>query len=298
MLSKYHHWKTENVNSLKAGSEDLVPALICELQKRYMQVQILPIRGGTLGVLFELWADGKRKFVKTHLEGVAYKDNLLKEMAIISLLYGNYINIERMDIIVNQVEYTFMIMDWLLADASAVDLRQVKAEILSYQTKLLTGGLEINYSFNDIVKAGKQSLMSLYSADFLSKELFLACQNSVDNAWMNAKTKEKAICHGDLSNVNIMLDENGRSVVIDWEDALWAFPEYDFLYWLTFFSQRKYYSASLLQENGIEKRWGCDVMVLITLIKCEMSYVNGDYRNNSLSFEERLQEIYNLSSDI
>ena len=83
-------------------------------------------------------------------------------------------------------------------------------------------------------------------------------------------------------------------VVIDWEDSLMAFGEYDYLYWLTFFSQRKYYSPALLENHDIDKVWGTDIMALITLVKSKMSYQNQSYKNNKISFQERIDEIYKM----
>lgn len=297
MLSKYFYWEENNTDLIKDDTDIIVSALVFELQKKYDQVSVFPVKGGTLGVVFELWADGKRKFIKTHRMGRAYRENLLKEITILSAVYGSFIEIERIDIMVSQWAYTFMITDWLMPAPDDVDVPMIRAEILNYQDRLRKVNAEVGYSFSDVIVAGRKSLSALYEADFLSGEMYQKCVGSIEYVQLRSQREDKVICHGDLSNVNMMVDGNGRTMIIDWEDALWAFPEYDFLYWLTFFSQRKYYSDYLLEQNGIGKKWGIGVMVLITLVKCEMSRKNDSYRNNTLSFQERLQEMYELDSD-
>ena len=79
--------------------------------------------------------------------------------------------------------------------------------------------------------------------------------------------------------------------VVDWEDALLAYPEYDILYWLTFYSQRRYYSCHLFEDIGVDKQYGKDIMVMILLIKCYLSFVNESYKKNKLSINYRIDEI-------
>lgn len=275
-----------------------ISALISELKNNHKEVSIeRTFPGGTLGIFFELSLDGKRKFVKTHQEGKTYKDNLLKEIEIISLLYKEVIQVDKIDIIQEGKQFTFMIMDFLYQVEHDIDTEEVKQCINKYQQGLLSNKINVKYTFVDIINAGKESLEVLYNNSFLSEKIYLMCKDSIEHIIRkNDEDTDLAtvVCHGDLSNVNILYNESGQAVVIDWEDALLAFPEYDFLYWLTFFSQRKYYSADLFKRYNIDIRWGIDVMVLITIIKSAMAYRNGSYKNNSLSFEERIHEMYSI----
>lgn len=79
--------------------------------------------------------------------------------------------------------------------------------------------------------------------------------------------------------------------MLDWEDAMMAYPQYDILYWLTFYSQRKYYSCHLLNDIGVEVSFGKNVMAMILLIKCYLSYRNKSFLNNKLSINDRINEI-------
>ena len=293
MLSKYYHLKKNSIEETKVDIDAFISTLEIKLREKYKDVKIeQTFPGGTLGIFFELHINGKRKFVKTHQYGIEYKENLIKEIEIMSVVYSDIIEIERVDIEINGRQLVFMIMDYLFPYNYSTDFYEVKKCINNYQRKLATKNIEVKYCFRDVIEAGKESLEILYADSFLKKDIYLHCRESLQR--IMEKRYLEVVNHGDLSNINIMYTEKQIPIVIDWEDSLYAFQEYDYLYWLTFFSQRKYYSSSLLENNGIHKIWGTDVMVLITIVKSEMSYRNESYKNNRISFQNRINEIYNM----
>lgn len=304
MLSKYYYWENNSVNQQGVFSyvndvrndicKMLQKALTDELKKRYYNVQVAPLRGGTLGILYEGWLDGRRKCIKSHLQGDMYKANLLKEIKLLTYLYGDSIQIEQISVKTEHMEYFFMVTDWVSGISKSLEPYQLKNQIIDYQNKLSGCRADINYCFEDVVKAGKEALHSLAAARLLSPSLQKTCQEAIEYITQHLAEKERVVCHGDLSNANIIVDEKERSVILDWEDAIWAFEEYDFLYWLTFLSQRKYYSIELFEKNSIAPQWGRDVMMLIILVKCNIAYKNGTYCNQRFSFEERLREVVDL----
>lgn len=295
MLSKYYH-SNQNMTQVESKVDiNVISALLDDLMKEYHEVgmsQISP--GGTLGVFFEVILGKKRKFVKTHLPGIKYQNNLIKEIDVMSHIYKNTLEIVRKDVVINRMAYTFMIMDYLQPADGVTGLDEVRMYISTYQQQLSEAKVSANYSFDEILKAASDSLELLFADAFFSKYIYMQCKNSIERVGDKANRLKPVICHGDLSNVNIMRTLDGNPVVIDWEDLLTAFPEYDFLYWLTFFSQRKYYSDNIFEKYNIDKIWGTDVMVLITIIKSRLSYENESYKKNSLSFQDRIIEIYNI----
>lgn len=295
MLSKYYHLEQNNIAARKVDMNLFISALLANLREKYENVRIeQTFPGGTLGVFFEVYINGTRKFVKTHQYGYEYKENLLHEIEIMTLLYGDIIEIERIDIELKKIQITFMVMDYLFPGKFPVSIEKIQEYITYFQQKLSPEKISAKYHFNQMINAGKESLETLFALGFFNKEFYLRCSESIQRIIYNPKSKMNVVCHGDLSNVNIMYTSNGNPVIIDWEDAIYAFPEYDYLYWLTFFSQRQYYSSDLFYNADIEQLWGIDIMVLITIIKCKMSYQNGSYRNNQIPFCERINEIYKI----
>ena len=293
MLSKYF-WDKNHKETVNVEMEAFISALIVSLEEKHDEVRIKKIApGGTLGIFFELYIGEKRKFVKTHQCGDTYKENLIKEVEIMSLVYGDVIEIERVDIKIRETQMVFVIMDYLFSFNYVVRPQEVKNYINNYQIKLYQEKVSrVGYSFSQIVKAGEEASGILYEKGFFSKEMYLKCEESLQRI-RNTKY-QKRICHGDLSNANIMYTVNRVPIVVDWEDSLIAFQEYDYLYWLTFFSQRKFYASGLLEGSGIDKIWGTDIMVLITIIKSMISYKNESYRKNRISFQDRINEIYDM----
>ena len=83
-------------------------------------------------------------------------------------------------------------------------------------------------------------------------------------------------------------------IVIDWEDAFLGFEGYDFLYWLTFFKNRKFYSRDMFDLTEFGCELGSAIMVLILVLKSELALSSGEYDVHSMSINDRLLEVINL----
>ena len=102
------------------------------------------------------------------------------------------------------------------------------------------------------------------------------------------------LCHGDFSPANLV--GNGPALtVIDWEDAFWGIEGYDFLYWMTFFENRKYLSQDIFSVTPWDKPTDIAILLLIIVVKSHISLLSKDYMTYSLTFEQRLNEILSLA---
>ncbi len=135
----------------------------------------------------------------------------------------------------------------------------------------------------------------LRTANEITNELYQELSDSIWELKESINDCPPVICHGDCSNKNIMI-YNGKMVCIDYEDAFWGIADYDFLYWLTFMSQRKYYQKGLLKE--LDLAVGAHVarllMQMIVVLKCFQAYATGSYKGNHLSTTERIEELKEL----
>lgn len=257
MLSKYYAL-TENTEKNEAGIDIFIPALLEYLKKEFSDVRIVPIKpGGTLGVFFCLYLNGEKRFVKTHRRGEIHAANLQREVEIMKLLYGDELQIREEKICVGEDTHLFLIMDFL-SPVKCIDVNTIRNLIKEYQQSLkrINFHHKCCYSMENVISVGENALDLFVENDLLSSSMVLKCRNSISCVKSEICNREMVIGHGDLSNVNILTNmRTGKMYVIDWEDSLYTFPEYDFLYWLTFFSQRKYYSADLLRECQIDVRW-------------------------------------------
>lgn len=298
MLSKVKHFNNVNHTFNKADTTNLVSALIKELENNNEKIRLIEANaGGTLGIFFIAEINGNKKFVKTHLNGEEYRNNLIKEINILSVVYGDKLKIDRKDIECQGRIQTFLIMDYLDKPSVLIDINIVENCIQYCNNKLANysdNDRIINYTFDNVIEEGKKSVKLLFEANKISDDVKKKCEDAINIIEGKKSYYKPIISHGDLSNVNV-LEHNGELIVIDWEDALWAFDQYDFLYWLTFYSQRKYYSTNVFKSRNIDENWGKCVMALIVLVKSALSYKRNSYLNNSISFEERLNEIFQIS---
>lgn len=292
MLSKFYCQSTEKMNRADTIDASALSSAIREIYScNDIKVErIFP--GGTLGVFFRAVIDGKGLFIKTCVADEMCQMNLHKEIAIMKALYKGILEINSFYTNNNGVQKEFMIMDFIDVKAASYELRFVCRLIEQYSAKLDKVLPEIvNYTTDDIYNAAIVSFNVLCGANQFSAEVGMWCENVLKR--VKEYDDGATLCHGDLSNVNIMIRKQDV-LVLDWEDAVMAYPEYDILYWLTFFSQRKYYNCHLFADIGVKKQYGKDIMGIILLIKCYLSYKNKSYLNNRISINDRISEIINL----
>ena len=161
-----------------------------------------------------------------------------------------------------------------------------------------------NFPYTDLIQ-------EKYNFEYLLVEAIKSSFHLFDLGLINSFTYEKLkenftlledivghfnpiICHGDLSPKNIMENDKGNIIAIDWEDAFWCFEGYDYLYWLTFYGNRKYYSNAILGHTVWTKKQEVAIMTLVIVLKCELSFRMKNYHTNKLTFDERISEILHL----
>lgn len=290
MLSKFYCDSSGKMNKADTFEVSALNSAIKEIYscKDVHVERIFP--GGTLGIFFQAVMDGKRFFIKTCDADKMCQANLHKEVEIMKALYERQLCINSFVIDHHGLQKEFIIMDYIVVKNNAYEMKFVQELIRSYHVKL--NGVPhdiVNYNTDDLYRAASISFEILSKTDLLSVEVGVWCER-VFKRLETYNDNGRVLCHGDLSNVNIMIREEDV-LVLDWEDAVMAYPEYDILYWLTFYSQRKYYSSHLFDDIGLEEQYGKDIMVMILLIKCYLSYRNKSYLNNKLSINDRINEI-------
>lgn len=292
MLSKLHYFATNNEVSIDMGL--LMSILTTKLQSKHNHVRVESCRpGGTLGLFFYAVVDGQRKFVKTHLPGGFHRENLVKEISIISILYSDVLTIERLDCSVDADTHVFLVMDQLEAMREQPSVATIKEITNSHKKKLSKfsrSGQDIvtRYTFFQLCEEAVRAIKYLFNHELISRDTSTRSIECIEV--LRSKPLPLYLGHGDLSNKNIMM-KGERPVVIDWEDAMWTIENYDLYYWLTFFDQRRFYSVEQLSRYNIDITECVSCMVTVTILKCYLSYLNGTYKNNSSSFDQRLQEM-------
>lgn len=99
-------------------------------------------------------------------------------------------------------------------------------------------------------------------------------------------------CHGDLGPRNILLSSDGRPIVIDWEDRLWSFKNYDYLYWLTFFENRSLVSRENLIKSGHPLEICQATMAAIVVLKESIFISEGLEIQGRQSAQDRIRMLF------
>lgn len=303
MLSKLLHYES-NVSVSAADMKLLMSAVENHYQKLGKAASSAEsCSGGTLGVFFKLVLDGRSCFVKTHLPFAAHKVNLIKEAVILEHLYGDVLEIEQLELEVEGYRYTFLIMDELQPLGSKPSMDTVNRLILDYEEKLrhldFSKHQEVFQQLQNDYRLPKMQEKASGALDFLMQQQILSVSlGSILKVYFEKYRKsftpdKYIICHGDLSNKNILMHHD-RMIIIDWEDAVLGIREYDFYYWLTFLDQREYYGTEEFRRFCGSTDACKYIMLLVVVLKCYLSVISGSYKNNKVSVDDRLKEILDL----
>ena len=292
MLSKFYQQKIYN----KLSDDILKKNIEAIMKNNYDLIELEPVSpGGTLGIFFRATTTSGTFFIKTHQTGERAYNNLCNEIEILQHLYGDELHIRGFNIFSEQNAHAVLVMDQLSTLTNLPSKVEISTLVTTYQKKLETTESDIKqklYQFDELLELATQALEVLPKAGLLQKTL----ASRIDEVLFPLrKEKPSCLCHGDLSNKNVM-EKNGKLYVIDWEDTVWGIPDYDVCYWMTFFDQRKYYDEDFFSELKIDGKRGKMLMVLSVLLKCFLSYHNNNYHDNKLSFDERIEEILQLNS--
>ena len=250
------------------------------------------IPDGTSSLCFIGILEGNRRFLKTYTEasGRAY---LLREHKMLDLVSPRVeprlIELDQSD--VSQLWLQTRVLD----SAIACTPQEVIDLIHTYRAQLdMCGanaiGSSAAHNINLLVSEADLALKELAEGNFLTTPIIQLVCSSLERLQILVQSDNWEICHGDLGPKNILRDGE-VPVAIDWEDAFWSVPGYDYLYWLTFYENRKWLRPEYLNVTGLVPEDEVAVMVVIVLLKSVISVRNGSHIRNALSINDRITEV-------
>jgi hypothetical protein len=258
-------------------------------------VRLLPISGGTSGFCFIGELSGRRRFFKTYTP-VASKQILEKEVTFLKAVTGDRSDASLLTVGSGEQAHTWLHMK-VLAPYPALTPMQVQELVVSNEIALRSIGeiglVPQDESLSLLLLEAKQALAVLEVNSLLSPDVRRQAQMCLARLESQHKAWPLQLCHGDLSPVNILGDHLGP-LVVDWEDTFWSVAGYDYLYWLTFFENRKWLLPEVLGHTKLGHLNEIALMVAILLLKSMLSVRSGSYTRNSISFDQRLLEVMNL----
>lgn len=295
MLNKLHYFKQSSEHPVAQEEKNAIKEqFVSYFRQKGKELSLSALDGGTLGVVYR--CEGLTSapvFVKTHLLGKKYQNTLEKEYFIFKSIYDDTLYCDRISIqMENGAERTFLLMDWLcpIQEMSIENILKIIGQFGKIdQSKLEAFDM---YDIAELLAEAKSALLEMAAKGFYSLQIAQRAESALWDLEQYLLTAPRVLCHGDLSDKNIMLDPQQASIALDWEDAFWGIEGYDYLYWLTFFNHRKYYSMkNVFSLSSLPREIVTGVLIMILLVKNAISYHSGDYVNNTLSMEKRLEEI-------
>lgn len=296
MLSKIRYYADNSGDGLAHARATIDPApALARLGPGGWQAH--PAPGGTLGAGFFAVSSEKSLFLKTHAipEG---RKTLRKEFSLLTALYSEALRIQLLQIDGEQADFLWLVTDQLRHPVPDAEPGNVLALIDAYSLALRAANnlpVPPGDDFSLLLREGRKALSNLVRDNLLDMAIEQVSRDAIDLLERQVSRFGRQICHGDLGPRNLMTD--GLSLyALDWEDAFWGFEGYDYLYWLTFFSNRKYYSPDMWGQTP----WGAEtetaVMILILLLKGDLSVKSGTQARNTLPIHQRIAEIAGLGA--
>ena len=299
MLAKLRYFRS--VGPAALGPLKSAVASLPVLEKMGMSTALARrVDAGTLSAAFTVEQAGRRRFFKTHVHDEG-RTTVRREHALLQALYPSPLQLELECIQTQEAEHTrlWLVMKALVhlekpAAGLAVGLAASCAAVLAEQVRL--GAVQapedsiaslLDEAWLALENLSELGLLSSFMQDQLEWALILI---EIQIGWF-----APVLCHGDLGPQNIMTDGQ-QLFLLDWEDAFWGVAGYDHLYWLSFFRHRSTYSRAMWGHTPLGKPLEFAVLLMIVLLKCQLSVLQQSHGENSLDFNQRLQEIVDLAA--
>ena len=247
---------------------------------------------GRLGITYSLSVCGRRLFCKTHKRGDLFKKSIEKEYFYLKKAYP-FFDVKLDCFTFDGYEYKYMLQEWL--DSASTITPDIALNLISAYSNELEKQDDrfemITYSIQDLVNIAKEELPFLLDIKELPHEYLAELNQNINALENHIPAMRKVVCHGDFGDKNILTSSKGEYVAADWEDCFVGVEGYDYLYWLTFFNHRKYYTSETFKESGLTSIDAKGILTVIMVIKTALSIYSGLNKNNSVSSQDRIKEI-------
>jgi len=254
------------------------------------------LEAGTLSAAFIVEGSNARCFIKTHLDALG-RQSILKECIILSELYKDILSIRSLETRVGAITQAWLVMNVL----ETTNHSYAPSDLYQFSVRLVENldNPKIKYivpasdSFEALLNEAWLSLNNLWVKKLINHNVYSEIYVHLSHVNRKAKYHEPIICHGDFGPNNLMSD-GVQIFAIDWEDAFWGVDGYDFIFWLSFFCNRKYYSREVLGNTPLGFALEQSILTMILVLKSELSLRNGYYCSNRMSINQRISEVLAL----
>lgn len=292
MLSKLRHFAGDEASDLAKFRSRIDVRLALGAIGAH-DAPFVAVNGGTLGVGFIATIDGRERFLKTYASAYG-KSNLEKEIRILSHLYGEALDIRRIEVREDEAQpRVWLVMDGLRPVDAPLQPRDTENLVEAYRSKLdalPADALDTADTLGALIDDALRALSDLAMEDQIGSSMFHDLNARLTYLVREWRAFPPCNVHGDLGPRNIMADGD-KLVVIDWEDAFRGVSGYDYLYWLTFFENRRYYSKEVLGRTPLGVEAEIALLAMILLLKSDLSLRANTIAGNQITVEQRIGEV-------
>ena len=248
---------------------------------------------------FKAELNGQSRFFKTHAIA-AGRPTLQREVAFLEASAAKKTDPHLLTIAERGAERVWL-HTRLLEPCGPLSPEEILALISDYERELerypeLANVVPASDNIYQLLSEAGSALDFMVRESLLSPCVIKSVHSAIDRLKLVCADLPLQLCHGDLGPPNIMIGD-GSLIAIDWEDAFWGISGYDYLYWLTFFGNRKWLATGALDHTALDRATAIRLMVIIVLLKSWISVRNGSYVHNAITIEDRLLEVINLEYD-
>lgn len=289
VLSKLRYFATGR-SSVDVSNLDLSSVKV--LYNGLIQPRAL-VTGGTLnaGLIADL--DGTAVFLKTHRHPEG-RENLRREAAVMKAATSTSLEIDYQQTPDSAIGTRgWLVMPVLQPLAVGMDPHGVSRMVETFEQRLQWTILESDDDLAVLASEGRFGLQRLEFLNLLDSSVAAAVARHLGFLEDHLNDFPKIICHGDLGPGNILSGHPGP-IAVDWEDAFWGIEGYDFLYWLTFMSNRHYCNRDTIKRSPCGVKTSSSLLTLIVLLKSYLSVISGSYTRNQVSINRRLADTLNI----
>lgn len=258
---------------------------------RVFQIERLNL--GTLGIVFKLSSDKEVLIAKWNGDSPRAQRALEWEFEIMNFLYSEIIWIDK--IYCNSPNLEFLIMDYLSPDLLHPDQVYLLQSDFNHKLKRL----ELFEKIPDYLNLKNLCARAFIAADeMLQSNILDSALLSEIQSYLRAlagyvENVPREICHGDLGPKNILFRKR-IPIAIDWEDVFWGIRDYDYLYWLTFLENRKFYSTDVLDHVSHPLEISQAIMLMVVVLKEDLARRSGISMQGRLPVSERVIELLQI----
>jgi aminoglycoside phosphotransferase (APT) family kinase protein len=292
VLSKLRHFATAAPQAPDAIRSSISPQAALAAWEMDDAV-VRRIDTGTLSAAFIARSTGQDWFLKTHLADSGRK-TLAKEAALLAHLYADTLSAHSQAFGEGEGARVWLKMHALRELDAATTPTEILRLTASVHLSLKAASKAVTVAENDTLEhlaaLAWSALDELARRELLSVETRRSVVRHLRLVQDRIGSHEPVLCHGDLGPKNLMTDGH-QLFAIDWEDAFVGVQGYDYLFWLTFFTNRRHLTAEALGVTGLGRELEQALLVMILLLKSELSRRDGSHAGHALSFDQRIGEV-------